>query len=348
MVHGTIVSRCRADREYLLRAHSFVHSPLVVGNPPCPDMNTLASPLLFAVLIGAAVFLAFFALWRRLARPDAMQLRLAEFGVSAELAARSAATPIGQLLRGAGPGQRVAEMLTRADVPLTAVEFTLIVLGAAALGFGLGTWQMSPLVGLLFAALAGAIPFLYVRFRENKRQQKFVQQLPDLLSLLIGGLRAGYGLGQALDSAREQIPPPASVELDRVMRAVSLGLPLQQALRNMAERVGSDDLNMIVTAIDVQYEVGGNLAQTLQIISETIRQRIRIKREIQVFTAQQRLTGLILAAMPIFVAFVLYIINPEYILKLFQPGIMRIVLFAGIVMQILGFLVMRKIVDIEV
>jgi tight adherence protein B len=91
--------------------------------------------------------------------------------------------------------------------------------------------------------------------------------LPDLLSLLIGGLRAGYGLGQALESARGQIPPPASAELDRVMRAVSLGLPLQQALREMAERVGSDDLDMVVTAIDVQYEVGGNLAQTLETIS---------------------------------------------------------------------------------
>jgi tight adherence protein B len=303
---------------------------------------------LFAALIGIAVFLGFFATWRWLVRPDPMQLRLAEFGVTAEAAGGSAAAPAGQLLRGGGPGRRVADKLARADVPLTAVEFTLIVLGAAALGFVLGAWRGGPLFGLVLGVIAALIPVLYLSYREGKRKQKFTEQLPDLLALLIGGLRAGYGLGQALDSARAQIPAPASAELDRVMRAVGLGLPLQQALREMAERVGSDDLDMVVTAIDVQYEVGGNLAQTLETISETIRERIRIKREIRVFTAQQRLTGLILALLPIAMVFLIYVINPTYMRQLFQPGVMRLVLLAGIVFQVLGFLVIRKIMDIEV
>ena len=271
-------------------------------------MSAFASPLLFATLIGIAVFLAFFALWRWLNRPDAMQLRMNEYGLTAELTGRGpAGLPVGRLLKGGGPGRRVADMLSHADVPLTAVEFILIVLGAAALGFGLGAWRAGALFGLLFGVIAAMIPFLYVRSRASKRRQKFTEQLPDLLSLLIGGLRAGYGLGQAIDSAREQAPPPASVELDRVMRAVSLGLPLQMALREMAERVASDDLNMIVTAIEVQSEVGGNLAVTLETIAQTIRERIRIKREIRVFTAQQRLTGYILALMPVALAIGLYI-----------------------------------------
>jgi tight adherence protein B len=312
-------------------------------------MESFASPLLFAVLIGVAVFLAFFAMWRWLARPDAIQLRLAEFGVTAELAGgRAVGLPVGRLLKGAGPGQRVADMLSSADVPLTAAEFLLIVLGAATLGFGVGAWRAGPLFGAVSALIVGSFPFFYVRYREGKRKQKFTEQLPDLLALLVGGLRAGYGLGQALESAEEQMLPPAKVELERVMRAVSLGLPVQRALNDMAERVGSDDLALVVTAINVQYELGGNLAQTLDIISETIRERIRIKREIRVFTAQQRLTGYILAIMPVLTGFVLYLIRPEYMMRLFEPGLMRIVLLMIIAMQILGFLIMRKIVDIEV
>jgi tight adherence protein B len=311
-------------------------------------MEAFALPLLFAALIGVTVFLAFFAMWRWLSRPDAMRLRLAEFGATSERVARNATPPLSQLLREVGLGERVADMLARAEMPLTVVEFTLIVLGTAALGFGLGAWRGGPLSGMLIGVLAALIPFLYVRYREGKRRQKFTDQLPDLVALLIGGLRAGYGLGQAVDSARAQIPPPASVELDRVMRAVGLGLPLQQALREMAERVGNDDLKMIVTVIDVQYEMGGNLAQALEIISDTIRQRIRVRREIRAFTAQQRLTGYILVLLPVAMAIGLYILNPEYEKRLFEPGVMRIVLIAGILMQLLGFLTVRKIVDIEV
>jgi tight adherence protein B len=304
---------------------------------------------LFAALIGIAVFLAFFAMWRWLARPDAIQLRLAEFGVTTELSGqRGAPLPVGRLLKGAGPGQRLADMLSAADIPLTAAEFALIVLGAAVLGFGVGVWRVGVLFGALSALIAGSLPLLYVRYREGKRKQKLTEQLPDLLALLVGGLRAGYGLGQALESAEEQMLPPTAVELRRVMRAVSLGLPVQRALNDMADRSGSDDLALVITAINVQYELGGNLAQTLDIISETIRERIRIKREIRVFTAQQRLTGYILAIMPVLTGFVLYLLRPEYMARLFEPGLMRIVLLIIIAMQILGFLIMRRIVDIEV
>jgi len=146
----------------------------------------------------------------------------------------------------------------------------------------------------------------------------------------------------------DQVPPPASVEFARVMRAVGLGLPVQRALTDMAERIGSDDLDLVVTAITVQYEMGGNLAQTLDIIAETVRDRIRMQREIRVLTAQQRLTGYILAVLPAGLAVVLTMLNPEYMKELWQPGPVRLIPIAAIVMQVAGFLVIRRIVNIEV
>ena len=172
--------------------------------------------------------------------------------------------------------------------------------------------------------------------------------LPDVLTLLVGALQAGYGLSQALEALVEQLPAPASTEFARVMRATTLGLPLQQALSQMSQRVPSDDLDLIVTAITVQYEMGGNLAQTLETIGTTVRDRLRMLREIRVMTAQQRLTGYVLAGLPFAVAAGMFLINPNYIGLLFQPGWIRIVPVVAVGMQIVGFLVIRRIVDIEV
>jgi len=172
--------------------------------------------------------------------------------------------------------------------------------------------------------------------------------LPEVLTLLVGGLRAGHGLSQALETIVEQVGPPASTEFGRAMRAVELGLPVQRALNDMAERVGIDDLDLVVTAINVQYEMGGNLAQTLETIGETVRDRIRMLREIRVLTAQQRLTGYVLAAWPLAVAVMLFILSPEYMSRLFQPGWVRLLPIAAVIMQMAGFLVIRRIMDIEV
>ena len=146
--------------------------------------------------------------------------------------------------------------------------------------------------------LLGLMPFLYLRMRQARRLKALVEQIPDVMTLLVGGLRAGYGLNQAIEAVVQQMPAPSSIEFGRVTRAVALGVPLQRALKDMAERVGSDDLTLVVTAINVQYEMGGNLATVLDSISQTVRERIRITREIRVLTAQQRFTGYVLAAFP--------------------------------------------------
>jgi tight adherence protein B len=238
-------------------------------------------------------------------------------------------------------------LLSRADVGLTAAEYTLIIVGVVVAGFLIGALRAGALVGLALGVVCGFLPILYLRFRAGRRQRAFTEQLPDTLTLLIGGLRAGYGLTQALDTLVDNLPPPSSTEFARVMRAIGLGLPVQQALSQMADRVGTDDIALVVMAINAQYEMGGNLAQTLETISETVRDRIRLLRDIRVLTAQQRLTGYILLVWPIVIGVGIYLLAPDYMSRLFEPGMFWLPIGA-VVMMIVGFLVIRRIVDIEV
>ncbi|HBY97238.1 MAG: type II secretion system F family protein [Ardenticatenaceae bacterium] len=317
-------------------------------------------PLLFSILVALAVMSCFFALSQFAGRrQDPVEERLQQYGFSgpgldatagADLlpAWRRPWPVVNRLLNGLGIGPKLALELARADLPLTAAEFALAVLGAGVLGFALGTVRLNIVVGLFVGAVFAALPLFYLRFRKRRRQRAFTEQLPDVLTLLVGGLRAGYGFSQSLQIVVERLPPPASTEFARVMRALELGLSVQQALEGMSERVGSDDLDLVVTAIKVQYELGGNLAQTLDTIGETVRERIRILREVRVMTAHQRFTAYVLAGVPVVLAVGLFILNPAYMSKLFAPGWVRLLPMAAAVLMVIGVLVMRKIVDIEV
>lgn len=317
----------------------------------------MGGPLLVGGLVALGVLIIFVGLWRMVGSSgrDPVEDRLKQYGINEAALSATPATGgrtrlpgLNRLLSGLTFGPRIAGALASADLPLTAAEFALIMLGAAVIGFLLGLFRGGPLLGLAVGILLGYLPVLYLRSRQRKRRRAFTEQLPDVLTLLVGALRAGHGLTQALEMLVDQVPPPASVEFARVMRAVGLGLPVQRALADMANRIGSDDADLVVTAITVQHEMGGNLAQTLDIISETVRDRIRIQREIRVLTAQQRLTGYILAALPVGLAVILTMLNPEYMSDLWQPGPVRVIPIAAVVMQVVGFLVIRRIVDIEV
>jgi tight adherence protein B len=263
---------------------------------------------------------------------------------------------VGRLLAGLGLGPRIAIALARADLPLKASEFSLIVLTAGGLGFAIGALRVGsvlgpvqgPVAGLALGTVFGAVPIFYLRMKVAQRQRAFTAQLPDVLTLLVGSLRAGHGLAQALDTLVEEVQPPAKVEFARVMRAVGLGMPVQGALRDMAERVGSDDLDLIITAITAQYEMGGNLAETLETIGATVRDRINLLREIRVLTAQQRYTGYVLAVLPVVSGVLLFVLNPRYMGGLFEPGWVRLLPVTAIGLQLVGFLIMRRIVDIDV
>ena len=313
-------------------------------------------PLLFGLVIGGVVLFVFVSSWRLLRARDPLAGRLQEIGPGLEDAGSEGAAKAGRrawpavtrLLAGFGLGPKLAVALTRADMPLTAAEYALIMAGAAVAGYALGSLRGGLLLGLTMGAVGGFIPYFYVNYRAGRRVRALTEQLPDVLTLLVGALRAGYGFSQAMEMLVRQMPPPASKEFGRVVSAVTLGQPVQQALNDMADRVGSDDLDLVVTAVVVQYEMGGNLAQTLETIGETVRDRIRILREIRVLTAQQRMTGYILAVWPIVVTIALFLINPSYILRLTAPGMIRALPIAAVVLQVLGFLIIRRIVDIEV
>jgi tight adherence protein B len=317
----------------------------------------MAYPLLFGILLSLTVLVFFLALRRVLDVRDPVDARLKQYGVTGEIAevttgeteGRPRTWPvITRLINGFGFGPALAADLVRADVPLTAAELALIAVAAGVAGFLLGGLRGGVLIGLALGLLCGYLPIFYVRYRGGRRAQQFTDQLPDVLTLLIGALRAGYGLPQAIAMLVEQMPPPASVEFGSALRAIGLGMPVQRAVNQMADRVHSDDLDLVVTAINVQYEMGGNLVQTLETISATIRDRIRIKREIRTLTAQQRLTGYILAALPIFLVIAISFLNPGYLQPLFAPGRIRMLPIMAVVMEVAGFLVIRKIVDIEV
>ena len=193
------------------------------------------------------------------------------------------------------------------------------------------------------------------RRRKNGRLGAFNKQLPDTITLIANALRAGSSFLQAIELVVRESRPPISTEFGRVIREVNLGLPFDQALENMVRRVRSDDLELMATAISIQHQVGGNLAEILDSIAYTIRERVRIKGEIRTLTAQQRLSGYVVAGLPIGLAGFLFVAAPGFMEPMFDnpPAILGlpagvVILMFGGFMMFLGFMFIRKIVDIEV
>jgi len=245
--------------------------------------------------------------------------------------------------------QGVRRELARADLPLTVPEYlfinAVVVLLSGLIGFLISRFWFS---ALMLAVASAFVPTLYVRWRQRRRLAAFNNQLGDVVNVLIGSLRAGYGLLQSFDYVSDRLPDPAANEFGRVVREVSLGLSMNEALANVLKRVGSDDLELMVTAISIHHEVGGNLTTILESISETIRERVRIKREISSLTAMQRYSAYVLVTLPFMVSGILFLMNPAYMLRLFEPGPTLCIPIGALISMVLGFLVTRRIVAIEV
>jgi tight adherence protein B len=182
----------------------------------------------------------------------------------------------------------------------------------------------------------------------GRRLKAFNDQLSDTINLMVNGIRAGYSVMQAMEAVAEEMGPPISIEFGRVVREVQLGITLEQSLDNMLRRITSDDLDMMITAIKVQREVGGNLAEVLDSISYTIRERVRIKGEIQALTSYGRGAGNLLSALPIILSVVIYLISPNFMSQLFSDPCGWIMIGVSILGIILGYLIIRKIVNIDV
>ncbi|HEX7346937.1 MAG TPA: type II secretion system F family protein [Candidatus Limnocylindrales bacterium] len=259
-------------------------------------------------------------------------------------------------------GANLSRELARADLRLKPSEYLFIWLGSIIgipvvmfiLGFFLPALQ-SP-ISLLVGALVGfLLPRFWLNRRKNGRLNAFNKQLPDTITLIANALRAGSSFLQAIELVVRESRPPISTEFSRVIREVNLGLPFEQALENMVRRVRSDDLELMATAISIQHQVGGNLAEILDSIAYTIRERIRIKGEIRTLTAQQRLSGYVVGFLPIGLAGFLFVAAPGFMNPMFAnppaiaglPAGVVILMFGGFMMFI-GFMLIRRIVDIEV
>jgi tight adherence protein B len=244
--------------------------------------------------------------------------------------------------------QKLSVQLMSAHWPITEIEFSLIRILGMIFGFLFG-WIIlqSPLSGLGIAILAYLVPGIYLRISINKRRTKFNQQLVDALVLMEGGVRAGYSLLQSLDLIIDELPSPASDEFRRVKQEVGLGLPLSEALVNLTDRMQNKDLNLVVSAININAQVGGNLTTMITVVTQTIRERIQLFSEIRVLTAQQRYTGYLLTLLPFLVGAVLFILNPDYMSRIFEPELLCVPIGA-VVSIFLGNLVIRRMVRIDV
>jgi len=244
----------------------------------------------------------------------------------------------------------LAEALARADVKLRPAEWYLIRLGSvlilALIGFAV---YRNAIFALILAVIGVFAPPLVLRFRERRRSRRFNDQLGDVLILLSNGLKAGYSFPQAMASIARSANPPVAEEFARATREVQLGVATDDALSHMVTRIRSEDLDLVVTAVQIQRVVGGNLAEILDNIAFTIRERVRIKGEIRTLTAQARASSYIITALPVGLALILQAINPSYIGPLLSfkgPG-PYILMGVGLSI-VFAFYVMQRIANIEV
>jgi tight adherence protein B len=248
-------------------------------------------------------------------------------------------------------GDRVARELARADLKFKVAEYYALVFMSTVV-VGLIAYIIQPnIVSAIIGAVIGFfLPRFYVKRQQTVRLNKFNDQLGDMLNLMVNGLRAGYSTMQAMEAISRELPAPISDEFHRVVQEMQIGIPMEKALENLLRRIPSEDLDFVVTAINVQREVGGNLSEILDTISFTIRERVRIKGEIRVMTAQVRSSGLVLSLIPVFLTLALWFISPEYISSFFDRGPFCGWLAVGTIigMILLGYFVMMKIADIEV
>jgi tight adherence protein B len=314
-----------------------------------------------AVTLSLVVFLAVVAIFvgldRAINQPSVIDSRLDRYasrpGVNAELAAKEANTIAGRLNRmivSPTLSKQIELNMARADMKLRPAEYVLLNIATTLGGFvaGLmlarGNWLIA-LAGLVVGFYA---PRFYVRYLESKRLQAFNNQLGDTLLLLANSLRSGYSLLQSMETASKELPAPISTEFERVTREIGLGLTTEEGLAHLLERINSDDLDLIITAINIQHEVGGNLAEILDTISHTIRERVRIKGQIRALTSMQRASGLVVAILPIALGFVIFLLNPNYMSSIFSHICGILMLVTGAIMVITGFIAIQKITNIEV
>jgi len=254
-----------------------------------------------------------------------------------------------RILRNLAIARRLELLLYQAGIGVRVGAFILLVAVCGMVGYFAGvTIFHHVLHGVVFLGILALAPFLVVSYKRSVRQRQFAEEFPDALDLLVSALRAGISFSAALQIVADESPEPVRSEFAIVVEEQALGLELREALMNMANRVGSLDLKFFVTAVVLQRTAGGNLTEVLENTSRLIRDRFRILGDIKTFTAQGRLTGFILSALPASIGLFMVMVAPDYFHKMWDHPVGRSVLGFAFLMQFLGWLTIRKIVNIKV
>ncbi len=239
--------------------------------------------------------------------------------------------------------------LRQADMTISVYRFVIY---SMVSGFVVGLitffFSRSLVAMLIITIVVMFAPLMYVRYRRRRRFYSFLEQLPDALELMVRSLQAGHSFSSALQMVATEMPDPIAREFGKTYEEQNLGLNIKSALENLVERVPILDLKLCVTAVLIQREIGGNLSEVLRNISHTIRERFRIQGEIRVKSAQARLSGYIVSALPFFLFFWINLVNPSYMKTLYDHPNGVYILATGVIMQIVGWLIIRKIVDIDI
>jgi tight adherence protein B len=250
-------------------------------------------------------------------------------------------------LQRAGRHSAIEQYLDRAGLNWRPSELTAAGLLLVVVLGGLGWLALGPLAAAGGIVVAVVAPLLVLKALEARRLRQFDQQLADALMLISSSLRSGYGILRAVQAVRDEMQPPISLEFGKTLDETNVGVPISEALVHLAERVRLPDLDIAVTAILIQLEVGGNLAEVLEIVAGTVRERHRLRAEMDTLTAEGRLSGVILFALPLGMAVILGVLNPAYMSALFKTGLGHFLIGLGAAMQIVGGLVIHRMLRFD-
>lgn len=270
-------------------------------------------------------------------------------GLSATAIGQRATGLVDRMPKPEGSEEKLQLKIDRAYWPIRSSEFILISVGSAVAGLLVGWALFGSLVfGVLLMAFGVFAPYLVLLVAVQRRQAAFAEQLPDTLQLMAGSLKAGYGMLQAIDTVEKESGEPMSTEFRRVLTEARLGLAVEDALDSMADRVGSEDFKWVVVAINIQRKIGGNLAELLETVANTLREREQVRRQIKVLSAEGRLSAMVLVGLPFGLVGYLMLVNPEYLRPLFTETRGQLMMAFGLVLMGIGIWWMSKLIKIEV
>jgi len=237
----------------------------------------------------------------------------------------------------------------QADSPVSFETFLMMSAGCSFLGVGAAVVGNAPIpLYPVCGFLTALLPTLWLKMRRSSRFKKFGKQLPDAMELIARALRSGHSLSSGLHVVVEEMPDPVSHEFHLVFEQQNLGVPIETALKSMLKRMPNLDLKFFVTAVAIQRQTGGDLAEILDKIGYVIRERFKILGTVQALTGEGRLSGIVLMAMPVAIFIAVYYLNPDYVMLLFTTDIGKKMIAGGIIMQVLGAVAIKKIIDIKV